>query len=58
VRCTETHAKARSVTDLRDWLRDDRVIGYQPHTIYLTATGVTNALSEYSSGEHRREVRF
>lgn len=31
-----------SVTDLRDWLRDDRVTGYQPHTIYLTADGVAD----------------
>ena len=29
-----------SITDLRDWLRDNRVTGYQPHTIYLTADGV------------------
>jgi len=39
-----------SITDLRDWLRDDREIGYQPHTIYLTATGVSDegALREIS----------
>ena len=39
-----------SVTDLRDWLRDDRETGYQPHTIYLTATGVSDegALREIS----------
>ena len=30
-----------SIDDHRDWLRDDRVTGYQPHTIYLTATGVS-----------------
>ena len=38
------------ITDLRDWLRDDRVIGYQPHTIYLTADGVADegALREIS----------
>ena len=29
-----------SITDLRDWLRDNRVTGYQPHTIYLTTDGV------------------
>ena len=41
---------AWSITDLRDWLRDDRVSGYQPHTIYLTATGVSDegALREIS----------
>lgn len=39
-----------SITDLRDWLRDDRATGYQPHTVYLTATGVSdeNALLEIS----------
>ena len=31
-----------SITDLRDWLRDDRVTLYQPHTIFLTATGVSD----------------
>ncbi|KKK65505.1 hypothetical protein LCGC14_2973440, partial [marine sediment metagenome] len=30
-----------TILDLRDWLRDDRVTGYQPHTIFLTATGVS-----------------
>ena len=39
-----------SITDLRDWLRDNRVTGYQPHTIFLTATGVSDegALREIS----------
>lgn len=39
-----------SVTDLRDWLRDDRETGYMPHTIYLTASGVSRegALREIS----------
>ena len=39
-----------SITDLRDWLRDNRVTGYQPHTRYLTATGVSDegALLEIS----------
>ncbi len=39
-----------SITDLRDWLRDNRVTGYQPHTSYLTATGVSDegALREIS----------
>ncbi len=31
-----------SITDLREWLRDDLETGYQPHTIYLTATGVSD----------------
>ena len=30
------------ITDLGDWLRDNRVTGYQPHTIYLTADGVAD----------------
>ena len=34
-------ATSWSITDLRDWLRDNRVTGYMPHTIYLTATGVS-----------------
>ncbi len=39
-----------SITDMRDWLRDNRVTGYQPHTSYLTATGVSveGALLEIS----------
>ena len=43
-------AASWSVTDLRDWLRDDRVTCYRPHTIYLTATGVSDegALQEIS----------
>ncbi len=43
-------AASWSITDLRDWLRDDRVTGYQPHTIYLTSTGVSGegALREIS----------
>lgn len=38
------------ITDFRDWLRDDRVTGYQPHTIYLTSAGVSGegALLEIS----------
>ncbi len=41
---------AWSITDLRDWLRDDLVTGYQPNTIYLVATGVSDegALREIS----------
>lgn len=35
-------AASWSITDLRDWLRDDRQTDYQPHTIYLTATGVAD----------------
>lgn len=31
-----------SITDLRDWLRDNQETGYRPHTIYLTATGVSD----------------
>ena len=43
-------AASFSVTDMRDWLRDNLVTGYQPHTIYLTATGVSDegALREIS----------
>jgi hypothetical protein len=43
-------AASWSITDLRDWLRDNRETGYQPHTIYLTATGVSGegALREIS----------
>ncbi len=39
-----------SITDLRDWLRDDKVTIYRPHTIFLTATGVSDegALREIS----------
>ena len=33
---------AWSVTDLRDWLRDDLQSGYQPNTIFLKATGVSD----------------
>ena len=43
-------AASWSLTDLRDWLRDDKVTYYYPHTIYLTATGVSDegALREIS----------
>lgn len=40
---TSTYTPASfSITDLRDWKRDNLVSGYQPHTIYLTATGVSD----------------
>lgn len=35
-------AASFGVTDFRDWLRDDLVTGYRPHTAYLTATGVSD----------------
>ena len=43
-------AASWSITDLRDWLRDNKEDFYQPHTIYLTATGVSDegALREIS----------
>ncbi len=48
-------AASWSLTDLRDWLRDNRNTGYQPHTVYLTATGVSdeNALLEISWDQWR-----
>ena len=40
---TSTYTAASfSVTDLRDWKRDNLITGYRPHTIYLTATGVSD----------------
>jgi len=43
-------ATSWSLSPFRDWARDDLVSGYQPHTIYLTATGVSDegALREIS----------
>lgn len=40
---TSTYLPASfDITDLRDWKRDNPVTGYRPHTIYLTATGVSD----------------
>lgn len=33
-------AASFSITDLRDWYRDNQETGYRPHTLYLTADGV------------------
>ncbi len=48
-------AASFSLTDLRDWYRDNQVNGYKPHTIYLTADGVAaeGALREITWEQYR-----
>ncbi len=43
------------LSDHRDWLRDGMAYGYRPHTIYLTATGVSDEteLNEISWHQYR-----
>ncbi len=53
---TSTYTPASfGISDLREWKRDNLVSGYQPHTIYLTATGVSdeNTLREMSYQDWR-----
>jgi len=53
---TSTYTAASfSITDLRDWKRDEIDGPYRPHTIYLAATGVSDerALHEISWQEWR-----
>ena len=47
-----------SISKLRDWARDDLVTGYQPHTIYLTATGVSDESTLREISWHQWRTRY
>ncbi len=47
-----------SISRLRDWARDDFETGYQPHTIYLTATGVSDEAALREISWHQWRTRY